>query len=179
MTEAVAAPETAPANPKHAAPASFFRAYGITLLLCALMLVLAAWPGRGVLLIFFVLPWLLYNLYSLPMAVIRPAQRRWRLLKMGIWIVTIVAVIVAHQQFDKLSRAEAEAVAVSVMAFKERSGRFPKDLDEAGFKGDLTFSRARYSLSGGGPKLFYLPSMGFLDSYQFDFEKKRWIYDAY
>jgi len=156
-------------------------AYAKTLVLVAIVLFVTLPIGSGMwvgpVLLFF-MPWALYNLVRLGM---KPAERRPRVIRLGIWIVTLVLIGATQAHWENASREQANAAAAAILAHKARTGAYPASLDEAGLTEQPLRDewRLRYRLREGKPELSYPASLMPLTAYEYDFEARKWKTDAY
>jgi len=157
-------------------PASFGRAYGITLLLCALLLLLGLQPQAGLVVFAFGVPWLAYTPHNLARAFKQPRQRKWRLTRFTAWAVCFGIVLTVHESYQAEARAEATRFSARIIAFKEKNGRYPKNMAEAGVESrrDLPASHAYYVLRQGQPTLLYHDTWRPNATHWFNFEALRW-----
>ena len=161
-----------------------FRGYAATLML-ALMVVLAVasngyasnFVGSFVWLAVVVM-FPLWALYSVVRIIIRPAERRRRGIRLGIWITTIAILVAVTGHWDAVARREADAAVAAVVAYRNRSGLYPASLGAVGVNAQQL--KERYSLSyrltdTGQPRLLYCqPSMP-LVAHHYDFERRQWF----
>jgi hypothetical protein len=104
-----------------------------------------------------------------------PGWRR-RVLRFGLWAIALGLSGAVHAYWSQAARAQADAVASAVLAYKSRAGSFPASLEQVG----LDEIRLRhdwmlgYAFADGRPSLFYAATFTMFDGYAYDFEQRRW-----
>jgi hypothetical protein len=143
----------------------------VTIILC----VFVAFPGMqphggllGMLLFPFVGAHLLYLFLR------KREQRKLTIAKSLCWFVVFNAIWIAQNHHRKVARADAEAVRDSIEAFRDRLGRFPKDVEEVNISELNRRTKVYYSTASDPPALFYSDTESVFYVYRYDFAEKTW-----
>lgn len=91
----------------------------------------------------------------------------------GIWLVALLSVAAVHGYYSLHARSEAEQVLAHVLRLREQLGRYPSP-QELPWQG-LGPSSTSYRLEGQHlPVLWRRASIGWLDTWQYDFDARTW-----
>jgi hypothetical protein len=123
-------------------------------------------------------------LVGLPLAILKPEDRRRRLRNIGIFLGVIVAVIVMVNVNAHIAPLHAERLIKAIESYREATGVYPNKLDDLVPKFIDHVPYAQYTLLGvfhyvgGGstepPMLWYNPHG--MDHCTYYFESKDWSY---
>lgn len=128
--------------------------------------------------LFVFIPWALYNLVRLGL---KPAERKVRAVRLGIWMAVLAVAGATQGYWENALRTHADAAAASLLAYKNRTGSYPENLDGAGLSENALRDewKIRYRLVEGKPQLYYSGSFMPLTVYEYDFETRTWKTNAY
>jgi hypothetical protein len=135
-------------------------------------------PGGGFLAFFLLLPLAFWAFFQVAHAIFLAEARKFRLLRVGVWLLAFALVIGIHLVRDRLMRQEAEAIVVKIQAYHAQYGTCPPTLESIGesrknFREKLG---GVYVCEEGRLHLSYrVPYNGF-DRYHYDFERQAWDY---
>lgn len=171
-------PPTAPKDSPVASPRLRIRPFAPTLVACAVALWSASAPfqaGMFFLLIPCLLVWLVY---SVVVAVRRPAERVPLGIKLGLWVVTWFCVDLLFEHHLHKARERGDQVVQIVQQHRLHHGSWPKTMAEAGISEAMRRTgRMGYGLNDQGtPSLFYRHPILVFDTFFYDFEHHRWDY---
>jgi hypothetical protein len=143
----------------------------ITIILC----VFVAYPSMqphggllGLLLLPFVGGHLLYLFLR------KREERKLTLAKCLCWFVVFNAIWIAQNHHGDVARADAEAVRISIEGFREREGRFPKNIEEIDVSEHNRRTKIYYSTASDPPALFYSDPESVFYVNRYDFAEKTW-----
>lgn len=154
--------------------------YAKTAVLAALVLIVALQKFAGFVVLLLVPVFAVSALYSAVRMVRRPAERKTRAVRLGIWAATLILAGAVQAHRGSAARNNAEAVARAVLAHKAGTGAFPATLGEIGLDGrklDAAWG-IRYFLREGKPVLAYPATFMPLTTLDYDFETRTWRLNA-
>jgi len=111
----------------------------------------------------------------------KPDQRRLRVLRVLAWIVSFCLVGLLNLYWYRESRAYADKIVAAVSNHHTRTGSYPASLEQVGIQPDDRSSRKwrlAYVINDGKPNLFYAVPYAIFDTYDYDFETRKWTYFA-
>jgi len=155
--------------------------YAKTLVPVVIMLFLALQKGSGflpLLLLMFVVA-MLFNLVRMFR---RRDERKKYVIRLGIWAATLVLVGAVQTHWSNASRNDADIAVNAVLAHKARTGSYPASLKEIGIDEEELRTKwgIRYVVREGGKKVLAYPSSIMpLTMYDYDFESRKWVVNAY
>lgn len=156
-------------------------AYLKTFALVAVVLCLTLPKGGGLWFAGALLLFLVWALYDMVRLMLKPAERRMRVIRLAIWSLTLALAGATQVHWQNASREQASAAAVAVLTLKARTGSYPDSLDESGVNGQALQDEWEivYRLRDGKPELSYPAPLMPLTLYEYDFEARKWTTNAY
>ena len=105
----------------------------------------------------FAVPWLVYTIYNLNLALNRPRQRLWRVIRFLAWGICILVALGVHKKYEVDAHAEAAKMIDVVKTYKQQHGRYPENMKQAGLGSYDAWpvSRAHYAVTKDGPVVLY------------------------
>jgi hypothetical protein len=123
-------------------------------------------------------PWLVYSAIR---AAIRPRERKWRGVRIMLWMVSIAIVLAARQYHEHEARQHADALLAQVQDYHARKGAWPRRPEDMGLK-TTSLKKAYilvYGAADGEPHLMYHATTGgMFAKYAYDFKQGRWEYHS-
>lgn len=165
--------ESTTSSPKRKFIVTFISATVFSLVLCQ--------RHAGFLIIFFVIPFLIWLFYSFYIAIKNPILKSWIISRIVTWCVAFLLVFIVHLHYHQATREYANKVAALILQYKENHGTYPIDLEQLGIeKSELrrNLGMGRYSLNESKPSLFYGVTYIAFDVYVYNFESKSWEYQS-
>lgn len=155
--------------------------YAKTLILAAIVLFLTLPKNGGFWLVLATLFFALWALYNLVRLILKPVERRARVMRVAIWIAVLAVAGAMQAYWANASRDHASAAAKALLAYKSRTGSYPSTLVELGLDEQALKNEWRlgYKLRDGKPELNYPASLMPLTMYEYDFATKQWKANVY
>jgi hypothetical protein len=166
-----------PDHPDRAGPApDFFATYRGTLIACTLVGLATAHHYAAVLLIFLVLPFLIWFLYSIVIVATRPQRRKVQLTRVALWLATFFLIGMVQYAWFHAARSEGDRIVRALEKHRQTHGTYPPDLRALGEDSNKLKdeARLRYGVTEGKPTVVYGSPFTPFDQYAYDFEKKSW-----
>jgi len=116
----------------------------------------------------FLLFWVPYSLYVI---IRKPDRRKVQSLKIGIWVLMIVAVLAIHQVRKVYTRDFADSVVQKIELFRKQEGRYPDSLEEAGFRSQEIRSKLSMAHYANKPAFYYADTVMIFHMWRYDFDK--------
>lgn len=136
--------------------------------------------GNGVFFLMLLPFFFVMMLYSIVQIVRRPLERKNRLIGVAAWSATLVLAGAMQIHWDTVSRADADRVAVTVLAYRDRAGVYPAGLEELGLDEEVLGKwKIRYRLLEGKAVLNYPASFMPLTLWEYDFDARKWWRNSY
>jgi hypothetical protein len=140
-----------------------------------------AQPHAGFMIYIFVLPLLIWFIYSLYVALTKPDRRKWHLIRMSVWIASVLVILVVHYDRKQTIRHYADDIVAAINKYKLEHGTYPDNIEMIGvsrqqLKEQLGLSG--YSYEKGKPGLFYADTFIVFQTHHYDFQKNTWVYHA-
>jgi len=154
-----------------------------TILGCVI-LAFATWPVHGGFMVFLAVPFLVLWLpYSAFLSIwSKPARRRLQAIKVCLWLAVVAGGYSLHWYYRIAARAAADEVIQVVLAYKEKTGSYPKRLEDAGVAlgqgGRLPWRISYFETEQKTHWLIYPNTFIVFQVYIYKFEQGRWDYDA-
>ena len=152
-----------------------------TFLLVAIVLFFALPMGGGFFFLLLLLIFVVVTLYRLVQSVRRAERRKKHFIRIGIWAATLALVGAVQIYWSTATRNSAEIIAQEILAYQGRTGSFPSTLDEIG-KDEQELKdkwKIKYFIVEGQGMLTYPSSFMPLALYEYDFQARRWVVNAY
>ena len=147
------------------------------LLACAFVGLMAGIRHGGVMLVFIAPIFLLSMLVACFKAWKRPERRRPLAISAGLWMLTIALIVGLHWHYYTASRKAADAVVASVAQYMQTHGKPPADAQTLGFTNGKNEWRIFYTLRADQiPSVIYFSTFMPFDTWEYEFDNKRWIY---
>jgi len=155
--------------------------YTTSLILAAIVLVLAAQKGNGIVLILLAPCFLIYLIFHAVRMIRKPEERKSRGIRLAIWAAALILAGVVQAYWSAASRSDADLALQSVQTFKERAGTYPASLREVGLDDQALQEKwgIRYSVREGQPTLVYPAPIMPLSMVEYDFAGRRWRINSY
>ena len=151
-----------------------------TLITSVLVTLFLIQPHAGFMLYLVALPLLVWFLYNLQFVFTPSEARKWLLLRMAVWLMSIILVVVVHYHYHQAARQVANDIVTQIEKYRSKTGEYPRTLDEIGvtkekLRTQLGLSRYSYK---EGKTLYFFYAVTFIpfDTYQYDFVSKQWRY---
>lgn len=157
------------------------RGYLKTFIPVAIVLFFALQKGSGFGFLLLLLIFIVTTPYRLVRMIRRPEERRRQLTRIGIWAAALTLAGGVHAYWSAASRNNADIVADELLGHKARTGSYPPTLAEIGID-ELELNakwKISYLVRDGHGKLSYPSSFMPLTSYEYDFEARKWVVNAY
>jgi hypothetical protein len=153
----------------------------MTLLWSILLAFFLSRPHAGFMIYIFALPLLIWLIYSSYVAITKPEQRKWRLLRMAVWIASVLVILGIHHDRRVTARHYADGIVAALNEYENEHGVYPDSLDMIGVSRQQL--KEHLGLSGyfydkGKPSLFYADTFVVFQTHHYDFQKNAWIYHA-
>jgi len=155
--------------------------YVKTLALVAIVLFFSLQKGSGPLVGILLPFYLVVLLYNSIRMIRRPDERKRRGIRLAIWSVTLALTVTIQIHWSEASHNAAELALKRVLAYQERTGRYPASLKEVGLDDqDLKDKwQIRYFVVEGKATMVYpMPFMP-LAIYEYNFEARKWRENSY
>ncbi len=140
----------------------------------------ASQPGMGFMLLLaapLLLAWLLRMAW---LAWRRPARRRSQGIK-GLVVAGVLAgAVTLHLHYQRASRAAAQQLVDTLVAYRAQHGRYPDVLAQAGLDAEALRRdwRVRYFAQDGEHRVMYSATFTVADSYGYELEHPGWVFHA-
>ncbi len=155
--------------------------FSMTLVSSILLTFFLSQPHAGFMIYIFALPLLIWFIYSSYVAITKPEQRKWQLIRMAVWIASVLVILGVHHDRRVTTRHYADGIVAAINEYKNEHGVYPDSLDTIGvsrqqLKEHLGLSG--YSYDKGKPSLFYADTFVVFQTHHYDFQKNAWSYHA-
>jgi hypothetical protein len=150
-------------------------------ILAAIVLFFTVQQGYGTLALTLLLVFIFVLLFNLIQMVRKPAQRKLRGIRMGVWFVVLSVAMAVQSHRAGGTKKEADKVVSTVLEYKTRMGAYPANLKDVGLD-EAALDREwdiRYFMSEGKPVLAYPNTFIPLTSIEYDFDKRAWQENSY
>lgn len=137
----------------------------------------------GFLLVLGALPLLVWLTWSAWVIVRRPYARLGQIICVMIWAVALVLLAAIHSVWYETTRRNADEIVKVIDAYSVAYGRCPQSMDNLGIKREVLEEKLGanygYACNGGKAKLSYVATFTIFDTYAYDFDKDKWIYESW
>ena len=153
----------------------------VTLISAFVFVLILSQRHAGFLIIFFAIPFVVWVLYTLHIAVKNPILRKWNFYRIVTWCVAFLLVFTIHLHYYQVTREYGNRVAELILEYKRIHGTYPVEIEQVGIrKADLrsNLGMGSYSLNENKPSLFYAVTYIAFDVYSYNFEIQDWEYKS-
>jgi hypothetical protein len=156
----------------------FLVTYRRSIITCAVVALVTSQRYAAFTLLFVLLPFFVWSIYSLIVAYKNPQRRKWQLTRVAIWLMTFVLIGGVHWLRHQTTRTEADRIAVAVDQYKNKNGVYPANMEAIGedSKNLRRESLLIYAVTDGVPLLSYGSTLAPFDRYSYDFGRAMWIF---
>lgn len=146
----------------------------------AIVLCFTLQKGNGVFFLMLLPFFFVMMFFSIIRMIRRPLERKNRLIGVAVWSATLILAGAMQVHWDTVSRADADRVAVTVLAYRDRTGVYPVGLEELGLDEEVLGKwKIRYRLLEGKAVLNYPASFMPLTLWEYDFDAHKWWRNSY
>ncbi len=120
------------------------------------------------------LPWLVVRIVA---AYKKPEQRPLIITRASLWIVMSIIVLSSHAYMHFRTRANAQIIVDSILAYEVKNGSYPESLEAVGItrkQMQSALGLSGYSYKEGRASLFYAATYIPFLTEQYDFAERRW-----
>lgn len=124
--------------------------------------------------VIFATPWIACSLWII---VRNPQHRSLQSIKVGLWVVSMITVIVVHWAMATQTRANAQIMVDAIMEYATFHHTYPPDLQTLGYSNDDIRSKiglSGYGFNNGKPYFFYASTYVPFETDHYDFAKREW-----
>ena len=153
----------------------------MTLVSSILLSFLLAQPHAGFMIYIFAFPLLIWFTYSIYVAIAKPDLRKWQLIRMSVWIVSVLVILGIHYNRRETARHYADNVVAAIKEYKSEHGNYPDNIEMIGISRQQLKNKlglSGYSFEKNTPSLFYADTFIVYQTHDYDFQKNIWVYHA-
>lgn len=137
----------------------------------------------GFLLVLGALPLTAWLTWSAWIIVRRPYARLGQAIAVAVWLVALALLAGIHFVWHMSARRDASEIVKGVEAYSASNGRCPKSIEHLGIKREMLADKLgenySYVCDGGKAKLSYVATFTIFDTYSYDFDKDKWLYESW
>ncbi|WP_431476876.1 hypothetical protein [Massilia eburnea] len=155
----------------------YVRPFAPNLIACGFVTCLLANRYMGFMIFFLavpLVPWLFYSIWSV---IRKPTIRPPTLVRMGIWLLGVTVILVAHAYMNAEARKEEQRVVGKIEAYIAQHGSCPATLATVGVDKDEVrnvLGMNAYVCEDGKPMFFYGSTYVPFEMENYDFTQHRW-----
>ena len=150
-----------------------------TLVSGVLMALILAQPHVGFMIYIFALPLLIWFIYSTYVSLTKPDRRKWQLIRMSVWIISVLVILGIHYSRRESTRHYADYIVAAINKFELEQGTYPDNIEMIGVSRQQLKEKlglSGYSYVKGKPDLFYADTFIVFQTHHYDFLKDTWVY---
>jgi hypothetical protein len=108
----------------------------------------------------------------------QPQTRKIQAVRVGVWVLAIVAAFVAHDVRNRAVREQGNAIVEKIRAYTAANGHCPNTLEDIGLPTTATRKTfgGSYSCQENKMHLYYRSPLTLFDAWSYDFEKNEWVF---
>ncbi len=149
-----------------------------TIIVCLITLLVTFSKHGGFVLGFVLLFLIPSTVKSIYLAFVKNDRKKQRSIQMLLWAVTCLAITTHHFYLYKTAQNYSVKVSSAIVQFYKVNGSYPESADILGFdKQEMKNYGVYYSYTDNSPFLFYPATWIVFDSYVYDFNLNKWVYD--
>lgn len=148
-----------------------------TVILCAVMLLMAFPVHAGFVLGFWLLFLIPLTIKSLFTILVKKEEKKQKIIQIALWSISCSIIAFHHIYLHKTSKKYANFVSNAVESFYLKNGVYPKSLVDAGINPESAKKfRVHFLNSNSQPLLMYPATWIVFSTYYYDFKIKKWLF---